>query len=75
MVSRLVAPSFSLANSLISTDVLQRAKVTKNTFSKVNINISCNKSRLETENIFSARRINCEKTKTTIKTSGSVTYT
>ena len=41
VVSRLVAPSFSLANSLISADVcLQRAKVTKNTFSKVNINIS-----------------------------------
>ena len=64
VVSRLIAPSFSLANSLISADVcLQRAKVTKNTFSKVNINISCNKDRLETENIFSARRINCNKKK------------
>ena len=41
VVSRLVTPSFSLANSLISADVLSAAREGyKNTFSKVNINIS-----------------------------------
>ena len=51
--SRLVAPSFSLANSLISTDVLSAAREHyKNTFNKVSFDISCNKNRLETENIF-----------------------
>ena len=39
----------------------------KNTFSKVSFNISCNKNRLATENIFSARGMNCKKPKTTIK--------
>ena len=53
MVSWLVAASFSLANSLISADVLFAArKRYKNTFSKVSFNISYNKNRFETENIF-----------------------
>ena len=53
MVSRLVAPSFSLANSLISADMLSAVhERCKNTFSKVSFNISCNKNRLETEKIF-----------------------
>ena len=52
-VSRLVAPSFSLVRSLISADVLSAARERyKNTFNKVSFNISCNKNRLETENIF-----------------------
>ena len=52
----LVAPSFSLANSLISADMLSAAhEQYTNTFSKVSFSISCNKNRLETENIF------CEK--------------
>ena len=42
-----------LANSSISADVLPAArKRYKNTFSKVSFNISCNKNRLEAENIF-----------------------
>ena len=50
---RLVAPSFSLVNSLISVNVLSAAhKRHTNTFSKVSFNIKCNKNRLETENIF-----------------------
>ena len=53
VVSRLVVPSFSMAISLISADVLSTARERyKNTFSKVIFNISCNKNRLETENIF-----------------------
>ena len=54
MMSQLVAASFSLANSLISTDVLSAAgeRYYKYTFSKVSFNISCNKNRLETKNIF-----------------------
>ena len=53
MVSRLVDASFSLANSFISAEVLSTARERyKNTFSKVSFNISCNKNRLETENIF-----------------------
>ena len=52
-MSWLVAASFSVANSLISADVLSAArKCYKNTFSKVSFNVSCNKNRLETENIF-----------------------
>ena len=64
-----------MANSLISADVLSTAfERYKNTFSKVIINISCNKNKLETENIFLREfRINCKKQKTTIKKSGSVT--
>ena len=56
MVSRLVVPSFSMANSLISADVLicplHACERYKNTFSKVIFTTSCNKNRLETENIF-----------------------
>ena len=53
MVSWVVAPSFSFANSLILVDVLSAArKHYKNIFSKVSFNLSCNKTRLETENIF-----------------------
>ena len=54
VVSRLVVPPFSMANSLISADVLSTAREHyKNTFSKIILNIlSCNKNRLETENIF-----------------------
>ena len=53
VVSRLIVPSFSMANSLISAVVLSTArKRYKNTFSKVIFNISCNKNRLENENIF-----------------------
>ena len=40
-------------NSLISADLLSAARERyKNTFSKVSFNISCNKNRLKTENIF-----------------------
>ena len=51
---RLVAPSRSLANSLISADVLPSAarEPYTSTFCKVSFNISCNKNRPETENIF-----------------------
>ena len=53
VVSQLVAPSFSMANSLISADMLFTAcECYKNTFSKVIFNINCNKNRLESENIF-----------------------
>ena len=53
VVSRLVVPSFSMANSLISADVLSTARERyKTTFSKVIFKISCNKNRFETENIF-----------------------
>ena len=52
-MSRLVSPSFSFANSLILADVLSAAcKHYTNTFSKVSFIISCDKNRLETENIF-----------------------
>ena len=52
-VTRLVVPSFSVANSLISADVLSTAcERYKNTFSKVIFNISCNKNKLLTKNIF-----------------------
>ena len=61
-----------MANSLISADVLSTAfERYKNTFSKVIINKSCNKNKLETENIFLREfRINCKKQKTTIKKVG-----
>ena len=63
-----------MADSLISADVLSIARERyKNTFSKVIFHICCNKNRLEAENIFLARRINCKKPKTTIKISRSVT--
>ena len=53
VVSRLVTPSFSMADSLISADVLSTARECyKNTFSKVIFHICCNKNRLEAENIF-----------------------
>ena len=53
MVLRLVDASFLLANSLLLADVLSAARECyKNTFSKVSFNISCNKNRLATENIF-----------------------
>ena len=53
MVSQLVAPSFSLANSLISADALSAERERyKNTFSKVSFNISSNENIIETENIF-----------------------
>ena len=84
-MSLLVAFSFSLANSLISADVLSAARERyTNTFSKaglvkrpcrkVSFNISCNRNRLETENIFLREEsIVKKKPKTTIKKSGSVT--
>ena len=51
--SQLVAPSFSLANSLISADMLSAAcEHYEHTLSKVSFNISCSKYRLETKNIF-----------------------
>ena len=53
-----------MADSLISADVLSIARERyKNTFSKVIFHICCNKNRLEAENIFLARRINCKKPK------------
>ena len=56
VVSRLVAPSFSLVNSLISADLLSAEREGyKSTVSKVSFNKKCNKNRLESENIF------CEK--------------
>ena len=52
-MSQLVSPSFSFANSLILADVLSAAcERYTNTFSKVSFIISCDKNRLETENIF-----------------------
>ena len=67
-MSRLVAPSFSLGNSLISADVLSAARERyTNTFSKVSFDISCNKNRLETENIFPREESIVKKLKTTIK--------
>ena len=63
-MSRLVAASFSLANSLISADVSSAALF--EAFSKGSFTIGRNNNRLETEH-FSARRINCKKPKTTIK--------
>ena len=67
-MSWLVAASFSLANNLISADVLPAAQERyKNTFSKVSFNVGCNKNRLETEKKISARKISCKKPKTTIK--------
>ena len=54
-MTRLIVPSFSLANSVISV-CLQCANATKTNrfqaFSKISFNISCYKNRLETENIF-----------------------
>ena len=53
VVSRPIAPSFSMANSLISSDMLSTARERyKNTFTKVIFNIGCNRNRLETENTF-----------------------
>ena len=53
VVSRLIAPSFSMASSLISSDMLSTARERyKNTFTKVIFNIGCNRNRLETENTF-----------------------
>ena len=51
MVSQPIAPSFSMANSLISSDMLSTARERyKNTSTKVIFNIGCNRNRLETEN-------------------------
>ena len=53
MVSRLVGPSISMANSLILADMLTTARERyKNTFSKIIFNVSYSKNSLETENIF-----------------------
>ena len=54
VVSRFVAPLVLSAQQFWSrADVLSAARERcKNTFSKVSFNISCNKNRLETENIF-----------------------
>ena len=53
VVSRLVTPSFLMADSLISADVLSTARECyKNNFSKVIFYICCNKNRLEAEKIF-----------------------
>ena len=73
VVSRLVAPSFLLDNSLIFADVLSAAlqrERYKNTFTKVSFNISCNKNRLETENIFLREESSGKKPKMTIKKLG-----
>ena len=50
-----IAPSFSMANSLISSDMLSTVRERyKNTLTKVTciFNIGCNRNRLETENTF-----------------------
>ena len=53
MVSQPIAPSFSMANSLILSDMLSTAREHyKNTFTKVIFNMGCNKNGLETENTF-----------------------
>ena len=53
LVSRPTAPSFSMANSLISSDMLSAARERyKNTFNKVIFNTGCNKNGLESENTF-----------------------
>ena len=53
VVSQLIAPSFSMASSLISSDMLSTARERyKNTFTNVIFNIGCNSNRLETENTF-----------------------
>ena len=73
VVSRPIAPSFSMANRLISSDMMSTARERyKNTFTKVIFNIGCNRNRLETENTF-LREKSEKKPKTTIKKSGSVT--
>ena len=46
VVTWLVVPSFSMANSLISADVLSTAR------ERYKTTTSCNKNRFETENIF-----------------------
>ena len=74
VVSRIVAPSISLANSLISADVLSAAhEGYKNTFIKASFNVSFNKNRLETETIFLREESIIKNQKGTIKKSGSVT--
>ena len=47
----------------------------KQIVSNLSFNITCNRNRLEIENFFFAKRINCKKRKTTIKKLGSVTWT
>ena len=74
VVSQLVDSSFSLVNNLILADVLSAArKRYKNTFSKVSFNISCNKNRLETENIFLREESIVKNQKRQKKKLGSVT--
>ena len=67
-MSRIVAPSISLANSLISADVLSAAhEGYKNTFIKASFNVSFNKNRLETETIFLREESIIKNQKGTIK--------
>ena len=73
VVSRPIAPSFSMANSLISSDMLSAARERyKNTFTKVIFNIGCNRNRLETENT-SLREESVIRNQKRHKKSGSVT--
>ena len=68
MVTRPIAPPFSIANSLISSDMLSTArKRYKNTFTRVIFNIGCNRNRLETENTFLREESVLKNQKTTIK--------
>ena len=71
MVSRLVTPSFSLPNNLISAEAFSAVREGyKNTFSKVSFNISCNKNRIEIENIFVQKKAIVKNQKGTVKSQG-----
>ena len=66
LVTRLIAPSFSLANSLILADVLSAVheRYTNTLVLKAGFDISYDKNSLETESIFLQEvLINCKKTK------------
>ena len=70
-VSRLVAPSISMANSLILADMLSTAREHyKNTFSKIVFNISYSKNSLETEVIFLREESMVKNKNMTIKNQG-----
>ena len=66
LVTQLIAPSFSLANSLILADVLSAVheRYTNTLVLKAGFDISYDKNSLETESIFLQEvLINCKKTK------------
>ena len=67
MVTRPIAPPFSIANSLISSDMLSTSPERyKNAFTRVIFNIGCNRNRLETENTFLREESVLKNQKTTL---------